>query len=37
MLVTDVAVQDRQWSDHDWQPAATTSDPAQVQITVAEQ
>jgi hypothetical protein len=37
MLVTDVVVQDRQWSDHDWQPAASTSDPAQVQITVAEQ
>jgi hypothetical protein len=36
MLITDVAVQDRQWSDHQWQSAASMSDPAQVQITVAE-
>jgi hypothetical protein len=36
LQVTDVAVQDRQWSDHDWQSAASMSDPAQVQITVAE-
>jgi len=37
MLITDVAVQDRQWTDHEWQSAPLISAPAQVQLTVAEQ
>jgi hypothetical protein len=37
MLITDVAVQDRRWTDHEWQSAPAISAPAQVQLTVAEQ
>ena len=34
MEITEVAVQDRRWVDHDWESAAPIADQAQVQITV---
>jgi len=37
LSIADVAVQDRRWTDHEWQSAAALSSPAQVQLTVAEQ
>lgn len=34
MEITEVAVQDRAWVDHDWESAPVIADQAQVQITV---
>ncbi len=36
MNVTEVAVQDRHWVDHEWVAAGPIADPAQVVITVAQ-
>lgn len=35
MDVTQVAVQDRRWVDHEWTSAGPIANPAQVVITVA--
>lgn len=36
MGITGVAVQDRRWTDHEWQSADPITDPARVLITVSE-